>query len=246
MRRRLLAALAALVLAVVGGVVLVGYAKGADARAMAGMKTAAVYVVTAEIPKGTSADKLLSMVRLEAVPAKVAAPGHVTDLGSLKGKVATVDLQPGEQLLAARFSAPADMQAPGTVAVPAGDEEISVLLEPQRVVGGRVTAGDRVGVFLSLKLPDGTGETHAVLHGVLVTQVQGGAQPSGNGKQGAVSGAGGSTGSLMVTLALTARQAEAVVFGQEHGTLWLSLEPKGANTGGTGVITPGNVYTGSY
>jgi pilus assembly protein CpaB len=46
----------------------------------------------------------------------------------------------------------------------------------------------------------------------------------------------------MVTLAVTAAQAEAVVFGAEHGTLWLSLEPDRAQTGGTDVITPGNIY----
>ena len=46
----------------------------------------------------------------------------------------------------------------------------------------------------------------------------------------------------MVTLAVDAAQAEAVVFGIEHGTLWLSLEPEGADTGGTDVVTPDNIY----
>jgi pilus assembly protein CpaB len=48
--------------------------------------------------------------------------------------------------------------------------------------------------------------------------------------------------SLMVTLALTAEQAEGVVFGAEHGSLWLSLEPDGADLDETEVITPDNVY----
>jgi pilus assembly protein CpaB len=46
----------------------------------------------------------------------------------------------------------------------------------------------------------------------------------------------------MITFAVNAAQAEAVVFGVEHGTLWLSLEPADAGTGGTGVITPDNIY----
>jgi pilus assembly protein CpaB len=41
---------------------------------------------------------------------------------------------------------------------------------------------------------------------------------------------------------VSAAQAEAVVFGAEHGTLWLTLEPKDARTGGTDVITPDNIY----
>jgi pilus assembly protein CpaB len=46
----------------------------------------------------------------------------------------------------------------------------------------------------------------------------------------------------MITLAVSAAQVEAVVFGIEHGTLWLSLEPDGAQTGGTDVITPDTIY----
>jgi pilus assembly protein CpaB len=46
----------------------------------------------------------------------------------------------------------------------------------------------------------------------------------------------------MITLAVTAAKAEAVVFGIEHGTVWLSLEPADADTSGTEVITPGNIY----
>lgn len=248
MRRRIFAAVAAVVLAVFGALVLVGYARGADQRAMAGMQTAAVFVVSEPIPTGTPGDQLTGKVRVVAVPVKAAAPGHVTDLADLKGKVATVDLQPGEQLLSSRFSSPSDVRAPGTVAVPAGDQEVSILLEPQRAVGGRLKAGDKVGIFVSLKSADGSGQTHLVLHGVLVTQVQGAPTPTdpAAAKKDSSQAAGTPAQSLMVTLALTAKQAEPVVFGQEHGTVWLSLEPDGADNGGTGVIDNGNVYTGAF
>jgi pilus assembly protein CpaB len=82
---------------------------------------------------------------------------------------------------------------------------------------------------------------------VLVTQVQGApAQASADGEQGdpktASSGGAAPTSALMVTLAVTSREAEAVVFGAENGTVWLSLEPHDAATGGTEVITPENIY----
>lgn len=247
MRRRILAAVAAVVLALFGALVLVGYARGADQRAMDGMKTAAVFVVSEKIPAGTPADQLTGKVRLEALPAKAAAPGRVTDLHDLKGKVTTVDLQPGEQLLASRFSSPNEVRAAGTVAVPKGDQEISILLDPQRAVGGRLAAGDKVGIFVSLKSPDGSGLTHMVLHNVLVTQVQGAPAPTDSTQKASSSQAPGAPAqSLMVTFALTAKQAEPVVFGQEHGTIWLSLEPDGADNGGTTVINNGNVYTEAY
>lgn len=248
MRRRLLAATAALVLAVVGAVVLVAYARGADARAMKGMQVASVLVVDKPITEGTPGDQLKDLVRSELLPRVAAEPGRVTDLRQLAGKVAAVDLAPGEQLLASRFVAPNDLRAAGTVAVPPGDQEVSVLLEPQRAVGGDLAAGDKVGVYVSMKLPDGTGVTHAVLHGVLVTQVQGAPaqNPAPAASSSPSSAPAAPTQNLLITFAVTAKEAEPIIFGQEHGTLWLSLEPDGANNGGTTVINPNNVYTGAY
>jgi pilus assembly protein CpaB len=244
--RRLLAALAALLLLVVGTVVLLAYVNGADARALAGVRTVGVLVAVQPIPEGTAGDQLDGLVRTQVVPVKTAVPGRVTDLASLSGRVATVEILPGEQLLAARFARPTDLKAPGTVAVPAGLQEVSVLLEPQRAVGGRLAAGDTVGVVVSQTDQGGVPSTHAVLHKVLVTQVQGAPAPvDPAAKQDpatASSGTAAPSASLMVTLAVTAAQAEAVVFGVEHGSLWLSLEPDGAQTGGTDVITPGNIY----
>ena len=97
MRRRFLAAVAALLLLVVGTAILVAYVKGADARALAGTRTVSVLVVDAPIPAGTRGEDVPGKVRTEAVPEKVAMPGRVTDLAALAGRVTTVDLQPGER-----------------------------------------------------------------------------------------------------------------------------------------------------
>ena len=243
MRRRLIAALAALVLAATGAVVLLAYVRGADARALAGVQTVDVLVVDRPVAEGTPGEDLADLVRTERLPAKAAVPGGVTDLDALTGQVATVDLQPGEQLLAARFAAPEDLTVPGTVAAPAGTSEVSILLEPQRAVGGRLAAGDTVGVHVSLD-----GRTRAVLSRVLVTQVQGApvAVADGEGTDTASSGGAAPSASLMVTLGLRPEAAEAVVFGMEHGTVWLSLEPEGVDTTGTEVLTPENVYDKDY
>jgi pilus assembly protein CpaB len=243
LRRRLLAALAALVLAATGAVVLLAYVRGADARALAGVQTVDVLVVDRPVAEGTPGEELAELVRTERLPAKAAVPGAVTDLGELAGRVATADLQPGEQLLAARFAVPEDLGVPGTVPAPEGAAEVSLLLEPQRAVGGRLAAGDTVGVHVSL-----SDATHAVLHRVLVTQVQGAPAPTaeGEGTDTASSGGAAPTASLMVTLGLRPEAVEAVVFGMEHGTVWLSLEPEGVDTSGTEVLTPANVYDKDY
>jgi pilus assembly protein CpaB len=251
MRRRLLAALAALVLLFVGTVVLLAYVRSADARALAGVQTTEVLVADQVIPKGTSGDQLTELVRTEVLPQKAALDGRVTDLDELAGLVASVDVQPGEQLLTFRFGEVEAAGVAGTVEVPKGLQEVSILLEPQRAIGGRLKAGDTVGVVISL----GDGEdaqTHSVLHKILVTQVQGAPTPvdpnaeataeEASDSETGSAGNSAPTQSLMVTFAVSAAQAEAVVYGIEHGTLWLSLEPADAKTGGTDVLDAGNIY----
>jgi pilus assembly protein CpaB len=247
MRRRLLAALAALVLLFAGTVVLLAYVRGADARALAGVRTTQVLVADQVVPEGTPADELAPLVRTETLPQKAAVEGRVTDLEELAGLVATVDLQPGEQLLRSRFG---EVDAAGdedVVPVPPGLQEVSLLLEPQRAIGGRLAAGDTVGVVVSIKQGE---KTHAVIHGVLVTEVQGAPGPVEAGEaeetQTASSGTAVPTQSLLITFAVTAAQAEAVVFGMEHGTVWLTLEPEEADTGGTGVVDPGTIYSKDF
>jgi pilus assembly protein CpaB len=244
-RRRLLAAVAALVLLVVGTLVLVAWVNGAENRALAGVQTVEVLVADQVIPEGTPAAQLADLVRIETLPAKAALAGRVTDLSALAGQLATVDLEPGEQLLSSRFARPDDLPVPGTVAVPEGLQEVSILLEPQRAVGGRLAAGDTVGVYLSQTAGD-VKQTHVVLHRVLVTQVQGAPaapDPAAEAAAGTVSSSAPAS-SLMVTLAIAAKDAETVVFGAEHGTVWLSLESEGAETSGTRVLQPDNVYVG--
>jgi pilus assembly protein CpaB len=243
-RRRLLAAGAALVLLLAGSLVLLTYVRGADARALAGARPVSVLVVAEPVPAGTTGDDLAGFVTTETIPAKAALGDRVTDIADLSGRVATVDLLVGEQLLSSRFARPQDRQVPGTVEVPEGLQEISVLLTPERVIGARIAAGDTVGVYLSQVLPSGSRQTSAVLHHVLVSQVQGAPTPPDPNAETGAAAAGTPASSLMVTLAVTAKDAETVVFGIEHGTLWLSLETEGDDTSGTRVIDDSTIYVG--
>ncbi|MCZ2857213.1 Flp pilus assembly protein CpaB [Blastococcus sp. VKM Ac-2987] len=247
MRRRLLAAAAALLLVAAGTVVLLAYVRGAESRAFAGVQTVEVLVADAVIPAGTPGSALAELVSTEVLPAKAALPGRVTDLAALADRVTTVDLEPGEQLLGSRFVRPDELQAPGTVPVPEGMQEVSVVLEPQRAVGGRLAAGDTVGIFVSLDGDTGA-NTHAVLHEVLVTQVQGAPAPPAAPADGTVAATSTPvpSGSLMVTFGVTAAQAEAVVFAAEHARIWLSLEPQDPDVSRTQVLTPDTIYGKAY
>src|SRR5665811_16271 len=236
MKTRLIAAVVALVLALVGTVILVSYVAGADRRALAGTQTVDVLVVSKTVPKGTPSQDVAELVRLEAVPRKVVAKDSVTSLKDLGGMVTTVELVPGEQLLSSRFVEAKSLRDKAQGGVPAGMQELTVQLDPQRVVGGMLQAGDTVGVFVSGGEP---ARTRHVFHAVLVTNVQGAPAPP-DAKTGGTA-APVPAGALLVTLAARARDAVGIVWGMEFGKVWLSKEPKEADDSGTKVAKESDV-----
>lgn len=212
MNRKLTGLLGAVGLASVGTLVLVGYVSAAEERAVAGERMVPVLVVAAPIEKGTPASQLGEHVRTEQVPAKVRADGAVTDLAAVDGKVASVDLVPGEQLLTDRF---ATAEQVGPVGLPPGLEEVTLNLESERAVGGRVRTGSEVAVFASF-----TGDqprTEVILRDAPVVAVAPSDSRSSGEDGETTPGAG-----LLVTLAVEPAVAERIVFGAEHGRIWLS------------------------
>nr|WP_240153732.1 RcpC/CpaB family pilus assembly protein [Arthrobacter sp. 147(2020)] len=224
---------------------LVQYVSASEQRALAGTETQTVLVVRdgVSIPEGTPAESLPELVSEEAVPAKVVPADAIASLDQLAGLVTSVELVSGEQVLSSRFVDPVELIEDSVVEVPEGMQEVTILLEPQRAVGGQILPGDTVGVFISL---DGGGEanplaiTHLTLHKVLVTNIQ------GLPEQPEESEAPGSTplpaGSVLVTVARTAPDAEKIVYGQEFGRIWLSKEPATATEDGTRPITADEIY----
>jgi hypothetical protein len=74
MKRRIFAAVAALLMAAVGAVQLYSYVQRADQRATAGLETSEVLVVEAPIAEGTPADQLTEW--LQAPPqTSTSSPG---------------------------------------------------------------------------------------------------------------------------------------------------------------------------
>jgi len=153
--RRVIAIIIALVLAGSGTFFLVGWVRSAEGRALAGEVLVQVLVVDRPIAAGTPAEELQGQVRPEGVPAKTAAEGAVSDLASLEGKVAAIDLLPGEQIVSSRFLDPEvyrDTIGGGpAIEVPADLLQVTVSLSPERVVGGQLRPGDLVAVFASFE-----------------------------------------------------------------------------------------------
>lgn len=236
MKARLLGGIAALLLAVIGTVLLVTYVQGADKRAQQGLDPINVLVAKERIPAGTKAEDMQAKVKVETLPQSAVAPGTLSALSDQEGKVTAADLQPGEQLLGVKLVSPKDL-APGTVPVPEGLQEATFVLSPERILGGRIEAGDTVTVFASFKLDDAVPSganlpagltgwkdfTELLYHDVLVTAVQQ-AAPDAEKSAGTDKGVALPNGSAYVTVALSDANAAKMVYGAEFGTLWLSKQ----------------------
>ena len=68
MKRRIIAAIAAILLAGVGAVVLLGYVGNADRAPWPACRRVNVFVVTAPVPEGTTAEALVKLVHSETCP----------------------------------------------------------------------------------------------------------------------------------------------------------------------------------
>jgi len=226
-RTRIIALVIAAVLAIVGGVVLVTYVRSADQRAAGDAELVDVLVVQQEVPAGTAAAQLALVTSVDQIPEAFLAEGALTSLDQLEelqGQVTSAVLVPGEQVIAARLASPGDfVGGGGSIPVPDGLQEISLSLDAQRVLGGRLAAGDLVGVLVTVpETQDSPAQTFLRYDQLLVTAVG-----------GAFAEDGSASGAVTVTLAVERDEAQSIVFAQETATLWLSKQAEGLeSTGG--------------
>ena len=271
MSRRVFGLVAAIVLAVLGTVALVGFVSNAEARALEGEELAEVYVVAEPIPAGTLGEEVEPHVTIEQVPVKVRATGATTDLDDLTGRVTAVDLQPGEQLIDARFvdvSEFTDREA--GVTVPDDMIEVTIELDPQRAVGGLLEPGQTVAVLASFEpfeldantvevdgeivaLPQAVADaiegktpnaTDLILRKALVTAVQEPEDRAFGVDEGEEVDrlTTAPADSVLVTLAVEPRDAERLVFTAEFGFLWLAVEREGVPEVTDDIVTRLNVF----
>jgi len=222
MKSRLLAGLAALVLAIAGTLMLVNYVSNADRRAQESLDPVDVVVVDTPVPAGTKVEDLAAHVRVRSIPGAAKADGALTSLEGSSGQVTSVALEPGEQLLASRLVDPSQQTTPGAVEVPDGMQEVTVLLPPEGVVGGTLRAGDLVGLYVTQTDPSSQlASTQLVFDKVLVTAVQQAPSSSGTTDEGT---SAVPSGSSFVTLARNSTDSAKIILSARVGNIWLTKQ----------------------
>lgn len=257
-RRRVLAVLLSLVVALGGVVGVLRYAGSADERALAAQAPTEVLVVTQPVPAGTPSEDLTPLIEVRIVAASVVPTGAVTALAEVEGLITTVDLVPGEILLTARFVDPESL-VERPIELPVGAQEITFLAAVDTALGGRIRPGDRIAIYATFSKGDtgedgaegeeggGEGEREEVaailLPDLLVTRVQVTeptpvAVPDGE----AVGPPLAPSGALLLTVAVDVPAAERLTFALEFGTIRVALLGPESDLEGSERRTLDNVF----
>ena len=232
MQRRVIAAVAAVLLAGIGAILLFSYVNTADKRAIANQAPTDVLVVTQAIPAGTPAEAIAPYVELRQLPKGAVVAGSLVNAAdpAVAGLVTSTELQVGEQLLQSRFIQPG-ITDNGEVAVPDDLQTLTLQLDPQRTVGSAIAPGDKLAVFVSMEVDDEP-QTTLMARDVLVTRVQGAPDQSTVDEKAAPSG------ELILTVALAPKDAGRLIWAAEYAKgIWLALEPKAGEHETTPTIT---------
>lgn len=242
-RRKLIGIVGALICAI-AGTFLVLNARNAEEPALV-REQVPVLVAGQALAAGTSVDKLATseglvrVAQVDVAERSTDALTGVADLSGYKGMVVASNVTAGQPLMVATFGARGSLQlGAGGIEIPPDRLQISFSLEPQRVLGGSLRAGDLVAVVYSnTATPTGdnataANQTHIIMQKALVANVQLSnlANAGETPPEGTTSPA---LGNYTVTLALSAGDVERITNALEYGKIWLAKQPAtadGANT----------------
>jgi pilus assembly protein CpaB len=245
----MLTAALAFLLAVLGTIGVLAYVRGANQRAIQGIKAVSVLVARQPIPSGTNANAALrdGKLALERLPASSVPPNALHDLTGRGSLVMSANIQPGELLLQPMLVVAS--QATGGIAIPNGDMAVTVQLCIPEAVAGNVKAGSYVAVFDTYTKdsapltaqPNCPGPhqqqnphpvlTSLVLKRALVLSI--GQQSLGSGPAAATSADSSAAGSatVLVTFAVDQSDAERLIQVAEVGLPYLALLTSSSKTG---------------
>lgn len=244
--KRSVALLLAVALAAVATVALVSYVQGLEDRAFEGVETVQVFVAKDTISLGMPAETAIGrgLITRETIPRKFRATGVILSLEQIKGKVAAIRIAKGEQILAERFVAAA--QVARGLPIPEDRQAMSFDVDIPRGVAGFIQPGQRISIIASLadtSRNDASERVQFLLQNVEVLAVGSRTVTSRTDEQQATGRrATRQPNRVLLTVSLTPRDAEKLAFALFHGEIRLTLLPPGAKSSRTPGRTSDNVF----
>ncbi len=227
MTRRILAIAIAIVLATLGTAGGLYLVLSADSRAQSRITNPITVAIAAvRIPVGTSGAKIRAdeMVRLVKMPKDSVPDDAMPEISVEQDKlVITSNIEAGQILLRANFGEQSTVTS--GLPLPAGKMAVTVETGAPEQVAGYVQRGSQVVIFITYAVvqPNGT-KTNIERTRVLLPRVE--VLAVGTYQQARTSTSASTAtraASLLVTLAVSQEEAERLIEGRSHGTLYLGL-----------------------
>lgn len=247
--RRMLAIVAALLLASFATAALLSYVRGVEQRAQSGQTLVPVVVARDDIPAGTSSEAAggRGLLGLENVPKRLVPDGAVQDVSRLKGTVAAFTIRKGEQIVAGRFVKPAELA--GVLPIPADRQAMSLDVDVPHGVGGFIEPGSRVSIVAKFKIQPAGGaafdtagyliqDVPVLAVGSRVASVPGGAQESDEDAAGPIA----TEDRITLTLALLPADTARLALAMTDGVVFVTLLPPGQKP----VNVPARTYANEF
>jgi Flp pilus assembly protein CpaB len=193
--------------AVLAAIVLLVYLNQYRNSVDTGAQPMSVLVAKSLIQKGTPGDVVGSTALYEVarIPRDQLKTGAFIDPKTLTGKVATADIYPGQQLTETDFTV-GNANAL-TQSLARDQRAVVVPLEGAAEVGGTLTAGDRVDVWVAFTAQGANGVSKPIIREVFQDMH-------------VLTAVGGN-----VTFRATPRQAGQLIFASQNAKIWLVLRP---------------------
>ena len=168
-----------------------------------------VLVAKSLIPKGTPGDVVgtTGLYQITSYAKSQVKTGAFLDPSTLTGQVALKDVYPGQQLTSADFG-----PATNSVTDQLGRNQRAVVISlgsPQEV-GGQITAGSHVDVYIAMTGSNSSGVTRPTVRELYQDMYVLNAPASGGGN---------------VTLRANPRQAGTLIYASQNAEIWLVLRP---------------------
>lgn len=157
---------AAVVIGIIAATTAFTYMRGIKQDAYSGAKLTPVWVVKKDVPKGLPGAQAISQqyVAKSDMPNEYRPGTALQDIADIKNKVSLYQLSPGTVVVSGMFLDPAEAQVTTAERVEPGQVAISFQFDQVRAVGGHLTPGDKVDIFVTGKV-DGKDNTSFSLLG---------------------------------------------------------------------------------
>jgi len=177
-----------------------------------------VLVAARDIPAGTEGSTVAggSYLKTQTMPRRAVVPGSVTTAAPLTSLVTGGAIYKGEQITLRQFK---PIAQGGIFAKFSGNERVvAVPGEPRQVLAGTVSTGDHVDVVANVKYRVGSldrATTKVVLRNLLVLK-----SPDESN-----AGSVGTADSASITLAMTDKQSQTLLWAMKNGAWFMALRP---------------------